>query len=79
MPLKLLDNISNGNLALCTPITYRHLAYLLNQSIKSNVFLIELECSESLFYFKSGERNDDANNYRHISVFSTIARILKSM
>ena len=49
MPLKPLDNISNGILAICTPITYHHLAHLLNRSIKSNVFLIELECSLSYF------------------------------
>ena len=62
-----LDNISNRILKIAAPIIYQHLT-------DRNVFPTEWKKAKVSPVFKSGERNDP-DNYRPISVLSTIARL----
>ena len=74
-----LDHISNKVLKLAGPVIYLHLTDLFNLSIKSNVFPTDWKVARVSPIFKmAGERNDP-NNYRPISVLSTVARIFERL
>ena len=73
-----LDQISNKVLKLAAPIIYRQLTDLFNLSVKSGVFPVDWKLAKVSPIYKTGERIDP-NNYRPISVLSTIARIFEKV
>ena len=73
-----LDQISNKVLKLAAPIIYRQLTDLFNLSVRSGVFPVDWKLAEVSPIYKTGERIDP-NNYRPISVLSTIARIFEKV
>ena len=73
-----LDQISNKVLKLAAPIIYRQLTDLFNLSVKSGVFPVDWKLAKVSPIYKIGERIDP-NNYRLISVLSTIARIFEKV
>ena len=68
-----LDQISNKVLKLAAPTIYRQLTDLFNLSVRSGVFPVDWKLAKVSPIYKTGERIDP-NNYRPISVLSTIAR-----
>ena len=73
-----LDQISNKVLKLAAPIIYRQLTDLFNLSVRSGVFPVDWKLAKVSPIYKTGERIDP-NNYRPISVLSTIARIFEKV
>ena len=73
-----LDQISNKVLRLAAPIIYRQLTDLFNLSVRSGVFPVDWKLAKVSPIYKTGERIDP-NNYRPISVLSTIARIFEKV
>ena len=71
-----LDCISNKIIKISANIIYEDLAKLFNKSIESNIFPVEWKTARVVPIFKSGDKAD-LNNYRPISVISTIARLFE--
>ena len=69
-----LDQISNKVLKLAAPVIYKQLTDLFNLSLKSREYPDDWKLAKVSPVFKAGERNDP-NNYRPISVLSTISRV----
>ena len=63
---------------LAAPIIYRQLTDLFNLSVRSGVFPVDWKLAKVSSIYKTGERIDP-NNYRPISVLSTIARIFEKV
>ena len=73
-----LDGISNSILKLSAPFISKHLSGLFNLSIRLGSFPNEWKTAKVTPIFKSGGLNDP-NNYRPISVTSTISRIFEKI
>ena len=73
-----LGQISNKVLKLPAPIIYIQLTDLFNLSVRSGVFPVDWKLAKVSPIYKTGERIDP-NNYRPISVLSTIARIYEKV
>lgn len=72
------DKISNKLLKLAGPYICQSLTDLFNLSIELKSFASDWKIAKVFPLHKSGER-DDANNYRPISVLSTIARLFERL
>ena len=73
-----LDQISNKVLELAAPVIYEQLTELLNLSLKSGEYPDDWKLANVSPVFKAGERNDP-NNYRPISILSTISRVFEKL
>ena len=73
-----LDQISNKVLKLAAPVIYKQLTDLFNLSLKSREYPDDWRLAKVSPVFKAGERNDP-NNYRPISVLSTISRVFEKL
>jgi hypothetical protein len=73
-----LDQISNKVLKLAAPVIYKQLTDLFNLSLKSREYPDDWKLAKVFPVFKAGERNDP-NNYRPISVLSTISRVFEKL
>jgi hypothetical protein len=73
-----LDQISNKVLKLAAPVIYKQLTDLFNLSLKSREYPDDWKLAKVFPAFKAGERNDP-NNYRPISVLSTISRVFEKL
>ena len=73
-----LDQISNKVLKLAAPVIYKQLTDLFILSLKSREYPDDWKLAKVSPVFKAGERNDP-NNYRPISVLSTISRVFEKL
>ena len=73
-----LDQISNKVLKLAAPVIYKQLTDLFNLSLKTREYPDDWKLAKVSPVFKAGERNDP-NNYRPISVLSTISRVFEKL
>ena len=72
------DKISNKILKIAAPAIFKSLTDFFNFSIVTNIFPIDWKIAKVSPLYKSGKRNDP-NNYRPISVLSTIARVFERL
>ena len=73
-----IHDISNKILKDNVSILSPYLEEIFNFSIKTGVFPNEFKIGKVIPIFKSGEK-EDLNNYRPISVLSTIARVFENL
>jgi len=73
-----LDGISNKILQISAPFISSHLSDLFNLSIRTGMLPHDWKAAKVSPIFKSGNRNDP-NNYRPVSVTSTISRIFEKL
>ena len=73
-----VDKISNKILRICAPHIYESLTKLFNLAIETNNIPIDWKVAKVTPIFKTGDRHD-VNNYRPISVISSIARIFEKV
>ena len=73
-----MDQISNKVLKLAAPVSYKQVTELLNPSGKSGEYPNDWKLAKVFPVFKAGECNDP-NNYRPMSILSTIFRVFEKL
>ena len=72
------DKIPAKLVTISAPFISKHLTIISNQSLSQGTFPIRLEISKVTPIYKKGPKHD-MNNYRPISVISTIAKVMEKI